>query len=348
MTKFKKLSRLIVSALSVTTLASCKHTTALSEQYFQQPTITENTMTVELQHKDESKWLDVIKQKATTIGLKASEYLASSKDPKNERTVYLRRKDVYNDDGEIKSKVQEEISKYDLKYLLSDYYTKDKDIITAKEALERDEPTEVPEESTTGKEPTETTPEEKPSEEPTSEKASEKDSTSSEEAVKDPYFPISYGTKDSLAAKFSFNIKKFIDELGVDDAHLFSLRVAMQKYDTKTAFLGSETFTLALSDDVISYAIPRSFEFNGKTINGYVALGQTVEYVSKYFPIVGDMLKVESKFEIKYLTKDDEVCSKEIDLQNTKLVDVDGDAAEGEFNIHELKQLTIQLRQKAK
>lgn len=111
-------------------LTSCNPgTTVLSEQYFEQPIIKDNIMTVELLHKEESKWLDVIKGNATSIGLTAVEFSDSEKfttsKNKNDVDVYLKKSDVFADDGSYNPKTQDLVDRYELAYLDSDYYNVD-------------------------------------------------------------------------------------------------------------------------------------------------------------------------------------------------------------------------------
>lgn len=111
-------------------LTSCNPgTTVLSEQYFEQPIIKDNVMTVELLHKEESKWLDVIKGNATSIGLTAVEFSDSEKSTtsknKNDVDVYLKKSDVFAEDGSYNPKTKDLVDKYELAYLDSDYYNID-------------------------------------------------------------------------------------------------------------------------------------------------------------------------------------------------------------------------------
>lgn len=351
----KNKKNILTSALAffALTLSSCGGGgNALSEQYFEQPTIADHTMTVELLHKNESKWLDVIKQKATTVGISVAEYGAGKKDPKTSFDVALRYSDVYSDDGSYKSVVQNLIDEYDLKYLVSDYY-----VIPEEESTQSDIVTpEKEDESVTTEQESSEEPisseisieskEDVASEETESEESkAESESASEETSTLDPLFPIAYGSKDSLAAKFSFDIAKVLDSVKVDDGMLFAIKVSLQKYENKVALLGSSSYVLSYADNAVKYAVPVALSFDGSSENSYLALGKTLKDVSRYSDVLKKMLAVDAKFAITYKGLEGTI---DIDLENTVFVDCEDSAAvpAGAFNVHGKQELSIKLKSK--
>ena len=354
----KKILAGVVSFFALT-LASCGGTggNVLSEQYFEQPTISEHCMTVELLHKEESKWLDVVKQKATSVGITASEYGAGKKDVKESFDVALRYSDVYADDGSYKSSVQTLVDEYDLKYLVSDYYVApDDEDDTSKvessivEAAKEDESVEPKSEETNS--------EEEPKEEGSDGVSSEKtpDISSSEETPAessdveadddiDPAFPISYGTKDALAAKFSFDASKVLDKVKGESSLLFSMKVALQKYENKIALLGSSTYVLSYVDGTIAYAPKVTLVFDGEYDEMHLALGKTLKDVAAYSGVLESMLGVDAKFGISYKDSEGQV---DVDLEKTVFVDCEDESLvpEGAFNVHGKSELVVKIKTK--
>lgn len=316
----KNIKKFFMSIIALTAIAltSCRDGgNILSEQYFEQPTISDkSTITVELLHKTENKWLDVLKQKATSVGLTVRGFDLSSKGVKKELDVPLRRSNVYNKEDEIKSDVADLIDNYNLEYLKSDFYTVP------------EEETESPEETATKKfvETTDTT-EPEPAE------------------VVDPLFPISYGTKDALAAKFALNLGKVIDELKLENMPLFSLKISLEKYGSEIGILGISTYVVSYIDNAIEYGIPVSLVFNGKSVITYLVKGKTAAFSAPCCNLLQEMLKADAKFAINY---DDAENTTEIDLEKTIFVDEadETNVPEGAFNIHGKENLVIKIKEK--